>query len=416
MQKISTLMIRSFRLIIEPYLRLIFAVVLFVVMILSGNLNAQNIDGVSFFNEKNNLVSVKTQIVKVIEGDMLSCGDGYFWDLGVIKSELGDNIYRYGKFIPKGNQFHVQNARIVSLAGGKEDLSGWDVECNSIKISRKNLLVLKKKNHKDGAWIVIDGNIYPLPGSVVILDYERMIVYCNTGLCMDYIGKINDSTGVNIESRKIHRYVSDVYYSFDDRIIVYNIENNSNYSDDYMYGDGFNADSAPYCSSAEKYKEIHKEENRVNICSLLVKMYLNDSAVYYENGSIYFFPFYGDSLYAEYYECKDLNSCEGHIFPEGAYLQHTSHWFEAGKITTFGGFTTRYSDGYGPDYIFCVSRENRGRSCAQRIDPIIKTDQSNDENEDGVELFYANGKYYFYVRRNEYGITRSDIEEIVDPF
>ncbi|GFZ77259.1 hypothetical protein GCM10011497_01120 [Elstera cyanobacteriorum] len=343
---------------------------------------------------------------------MISCGDGYFWGLGKVKSETGESLFQYGKFDSQNKELKKIAAKLAPISGPMGNLDEASIFCDSVKYNEKILVVLRDGKYKNGSWVVFDGIIYPVSGDIHFVNESRIVVYCNNELCQDSVKFLNKSLGVEIESRKIHRYVENVYHSIGDDFLVYKIFKNYDPLEGHLYADGFLVENDVYCSLKRDMMDLGKIETRVNICSSLVQKYLFDSMIYYENDNLYIFPFHGESSYAEYYVCASLNSCQGYIFPQEASLQHESHWFSEGKITTFGGFTTRYYDGYGPDSVFCVSAQGKPRACLSRNNNQVDGDQE----EDRLELFYEGGKYYFYKYRAEYGIQSFYIEEILDSF
>ncbi len=385
-------------------------------------LKAQNIDGISLVPSKDKIIPVKTKTVKSFNEDMISCGDGFFWGVEEADSVKNADTYLYGKFTAKNNELQVIKAKIDLPRDRMKALDDWSIACDSVNVGGKSLLILRFSNDEEGAWegawIVHEKNIYRVSGSVHTINHGRVIVYCNNNSCIDSVNRINTAIGTNIESRKTHRDVKFVDFSFGDDVILYKIFDNKDYNpfENNSHEDSINARDGYYCSLASKYDKINEAINLVNICSLLAQVYANGSMKYYENRNYYFFPFLGEGR-VEYYECKGLNSCAGHIFPNDAHLQHESYWTSEGKITTFGGFTTRYSDGYGPDYYFCVSRKNKNRSCVQRIYPNVASEEGeNDNDSEELRLFFADGKYYFYVSREKDGVRTYNIEEIISPF
>jgi hypothetical protein len=394
--------------------------ILFVFMVFfGGDLKAQNIDGISIVPGKDKIISVKTKTVKSFSDGMISCGDGYFWGVGEADSVQDAGIYRYGKFIPKSSEFQVVKAKIDLLQERIKPLADWNTACDSVNVGGKSFLILRASDNAGRAWIVHEENIYPIHGSLHIISHNHVVVYCNSKSCVDSVNKINIAIGTAIEPRKTHRDIIFVHFSFGDEVILYGVSDNKDYNpfEEKIQEDDINAPDGSYCSLAKKYDKLNEEINRISICTLLSQAYSVDTMKYYENGRYYFFPFIGEIGRVEYYECTGLNSCAGYIFPEGAHLQHESYWISQGRITTFGGFTTRYYDGYGPDYYFCISRKNKNRSCFQRIYPNLASEEGeyNDDSEE-LRLFFAGGKYYFYVVHEKNGIRTSSIEEITSPF
>lgn len=403
-----------------------FIAVFIVFMVLSGgNLKAQNLNGISIRSDRDKVSLVNTSIVKSFNNHMISCGDGYFWMPGEDFIDNDKMTHKYGKFIPENNDFYIKEAKIQFPKQIGNGFSSGDTICNSVNISGKSFFIVSGGDIGQDTWIVSEDNIFPAFGDVHIINYNRVIIYCNTDICIDRVNKINNIMSTNIESRKMHRHMKSVYESFGDDIIVYAVSKNYNFNpfDIKIYpdDDNFNIPDGVYCSLSEHHDKINLEINVINICSVLSSKYAGDSITYYENGNYYYFPLHGESRYAEFYECRGLNSCAGYVFPEEAQLQHENYWASEGKITTFGNFTTRYSDGYGPDYIFCLSRQNKSRVCIQKIYPNVVSkeeddDDENDYNSEELRLFSAGGKYYFYTFHEKDGIVTSNIEEIITPF
>jgi hypothetical protein len=328
-----------------------------------------------------------------------SCGGKYFYDgnnkSGYIKKSYLKFDQNFNKFIRE--YFNVNDPTFTDI------FSRESYSCRVTTIGGEDVLYLRNLDaNYPHAIFIFSGEVHVLWGYLVSAKDGGLINICYSDVCVKNSGKLPKFIADHIKSKIMPIGTAFIMENFGDVIV-------------YKMGEGAVFDTKTiFCSYIESIPQKFSLHENINLCSIIFQNFTEGVQSYNVNNNEYLFPnnTNGEKIY--YFKCNKLNDCEKIVDESGSVMLSYLYDFPEGVVAVYGGRTTLVSDGFGPDYVFCIKyfKDFANNKCISREN--WKDSAVSGDDVMSTSIIYIDKKFYFLYDQSLDGKLELHIDEILE--